>query len=597
MESMKRNRGITLISLIITIIILLILAGIAISQLNENGLFEKAKMSSEEYAKKSAKEKLEITLANLIIDKQTNSQYNQDEYINTKLRNEGFEVNGDIVTVEKYKFKIDRDNLKIIEDVEDDDISDFEKLQKSYVQEGLVCWYDGKYNTKSGHNQNTDVWEDLSGNNNGILKNINNTDKSGWTNNSLILDGIDDWVQMKKVNGTDNGITIEVVARTVSIDLEKIQIYMANLENGGIAIYKNTDNKNVSEIYINNEYNKLSSDKIVKNNQIYSMSAGYISNEYFFSEDGQIYKKEGDFKYKEPEKDTIFALGTNPSGQESSLSSKGSYANIEIYSVRIYNRGLSEEEIKQNYKSDSERFNIETKQENSTLGYVSDGLKVLYDGEYNTPVSAHYNSTKTWYDLSGNGNDGILSNINYDSNSGWTNNSVKLDGVDDYVKIGKIDAQNNCITVEIVSKIISNQTGKAQYFITNLETGGIGLRKETTNVNGVIAYIGGGYKYIKSNNEVLNNKMYSLSTKYDGENYCLRQNDVTYSEKIVGDYKNPEKNTIFMIGGNPDGNSMSNTNPLFNIEVYSVRIYDRALTNDEINQNYENDKVRFGIDD
>ncbi len=39
------NEGITLIALIITIIILLILSGIAISSLGENGLFEKTKLT------------------------------------------------------------------------------------------------------------------------------------------------------------------------------------------------------------------------------------------------------------------------------------------------------------------------------------------------------------------------------------------------------------------------------------------------------------------------------------------------------------------------------------------------------------------------
>ena len=31
------------------------------------------------------------------------------------------------------------------------------------------------------------------------------------------------------------------------------------------------------------------------------------------------------------------------------------------------------------------------------------------------------------------------------------------------------------------------------------------------------------------------------------------------------------------------------------MEVYSVRIYNRCLTEDEINHNYEIDKARFGI--
>ena len=49
---MKKNqKGITLVALVITIIILLILAGISISQLVGSGLFEKARKAEEESKK------------------------------------------------------------------------------------------------------------------------------------------------------------------------------------------------------------------------------------------------------------------------------------------------------------------------------------------------------------------------------------------------------------------------------------------------------------------------------------------------------------------------------------------------------------------
>ena len=105
-----KEEGITLVALIITIIILLILAGIALSQLQENGIFDKAKTSANEYAEKSAKEKLEIKLSSLIIDKQTDSEYNENEYLTNKLKDEGFKVNGNVVTV-------DGEELGVISDV------------------------------------------------------------------------------------------------------------------------------------------------------------------------------------------------------------------------------------------------------------------------------------------------------------------------------------------------------------------------------------------------------------------------------------------------------------------------------------------------
>lgn len=53
---MGKNKGITLISLVITIIILLILAGVAIDQLTERGLFEKAKLAKEKSENAQIKE-------------------------------------------------------------------------------------------------------------------------------------------------------------------------------------------------------------------------------------------------------------------------------------------------------------------------------------------------------------------------------------------------------------------------------------------------------------------------------------------------------------------------------------------------------------
>ena len=46
----KRNKGITLVVLVVTIIILLIISGVAIVRLNRNVIFEKAKLAKEKQA-------------------------------------------------------------------------------------------------------------------------------------------------------------------------------------------------------------------------------------------------------------------------------------------------------------------------------------------------------------------------------------------------------------------------------------------------------------------------------------------------------------------------------------------------------------------
>ena len=56
MKKLKKNEAITLVALIVTIIMLLILAGITISTLGgENGLFARVKLGKERYAILEAK--------------------------------------------------------------------------------------------------------------------------------------------------------------------------------------------------------------------------------------------------------------------------------------------------------------------------------------------------------------------------------------------------------------------------------------------------------------------------------------------------------------------------------------------------------------
>ncbi len=115
MKKIKDNKAITLIALIITIIILLILAGVAIRfSIGENGIFDKSKKSAEKYNEESAREKLEIALSDCFTDKYTNEKYNENEYLDSILGEKGFAVNGDIVIVDEYQFQIDRSVPKIL---------------------------------------------------------------------------------------------------------------------------------------------------------------------------------------------------------------------------------------------------------------------------------------------------------------------------------------------------------------------------------------------------------------------------------------------------------------------------------------------------
>lgn len=110
MKGLKNNvKGITLVALVVTIIVLLILAGVAISlTVGNNGMFKRAENAKEVHSEKSAKEKLELALMDLQTAKHTEVGYNENEYIDKRLNQENMIVVGDIVIVEDWKFEIDR---------------------------------------------------------------------------------------------------------------------------------------------------------------------------------------------------------------------------------------------------------------------------------------------------------------------------------------------------------------------------------------------------------------------------------------------------------------------------------------------------------
>ena len=79
----KNNKGITLIALVITIVVLIILAAVAINlTLGENGLFNRAKYSKELHEYEAAKEAIQLKLANLKLECQAEGKsLTKDEII------------------------------------------------------------------------------------------------------------------------------------------------------------------------------------------------------------------------------------------------------------------------------------------------------------------------------------------------------------------------------------------------------------------------------------------------------------------------------------------------------------------------------------
>ena len=116
-KRLRNFNGITLVALIVTIVILLILAGIAIATLGgENGLFKKVKLGKERYAISEAKEKLELEITNLQIEQNGKGEELTKEDL-PKMNSDEIDVRDTTnfpveVIYKNYKFEVDS-NFKV----------------------------------------------------------------------------------------------------------------------------------------------------------------------------------------------------------------------------------------------------------------------------------------------------------------------------------------------------------------------------------------------------------------------------------------------------------------------------------------------------
>ena len=102
------------------------------------------------------------------------------------------------------------------------------------------------------------------------------------------------------------------------------------------------------------------------------------------------------------------------------------------------------------------------------------------------------------------------------------------------------------------------------------------------------------YKRQYANNTTKKNKIYSLSGSYNSQIISLYQNGLKTTTELSGSMKSAEKNTSLCLGTNPSADV--GKSQWLNGKIYSVRIYNRALTDDEVQVNYKLDASRFNIE-
>ena len=207
--------------------------------------------------------------------------------------------------------------------------------------------------------------------------------------------------------------------------------------------------------------------------------------------------------------------------------------------------------------------------ETASMDYVQDGLVLLLDGIRNTR-SGHSTSTNVCEDLSGNNYDVTMKNITINENNMYFSGDTSI-----MYSSNNIDA----VSVEMVLELEESPQGE-QYIAS---FGSLyKILAWSPNVKGFS--LGHGKKRYLVENLYKKN---SISVQYSPDAMYL--NSKKLENSVVSTSWSAVPKYPFMISAYSSGYYKLKG------KIYSIRVYNRALTQDEINHNYEMDKKRFGI--
>lgn len=212
---------------------------------------------------------------------------------------------------------------------------------------------------------------------------------------------------------------------------------------------------------------------------------------------------------------------------------------------------------------------------------IKDALVLWYDFKNmkNTDVTKNIA-----IDLSGNGNVGTLQNFGFSNESGY-NNGLKFDGVDDYYQTNNdIQRTTKLITICITAYMPDKATNW-QYLLDLTDSNGkkISIIQQWGNPDVFINDLtNNNHNYFASNLE-----KYHLVFTLDGKNLKGYINGILTTPTGT--------NTIDI---NTFTNNLKITRPSntrMKGELYSLKIYDKILTEQEIQHNYKLEKERWGL--
>ena len=227
---------------------------------------------------------------------------------------------------------------------------------------------------------------------------------------------------------------------------------------------------------------------------------------------------------------------------------------------------------------------------------IIDDSLVLYLDAGN--IKSYPGSGIAWFDKSGNRNNGTLTNgPTFNSGSGG---SIVFDGVDDWGLVpqnGSLNLSSNGGTVESIYTIIStppNNTGviSKRGSSDNSTPYHLGTPRDTTKVR-CIVNDGGNFNSFDSLSNLGVGNIAIVSMTFTPTFRGIYINGVLdNSQTTTITLSNNTSSLVLSANGN-DGQPFSTW--YNNIRLYSIKIYNRALSATEILQNFNAQKGRFNL--
>ncbi len=209
-------------------------------------------------------------------------------------------------------------------------------------------------------------------------------------------------------------------------------------------------------------------------------------------------------------------------------------------------------------------------------------------------------------DLSGNNNHGALMNFDWIAASGWGGNGLIFDGGDYLIMPDSANSVLNITGKELTISYWVRPTGLGVNFggiamkADNLGSKGYGCTYTSNKFNFFLyTNLTGYYSYATNGNYPLN-IFYFIVNVYDGVSVKIYVNGIL--DLSSGHYGNivGHNTKVFSIGDFIlDGGTTPYANGYYVGVIYDVRIYNRALSADEVAHSYfqQEDEWDFGIDE